>query len=170
MPSNIAAVTPVIAACPSTNAPRLNRTRDVVLGASGIQQHLPATRAPSEGRPIGICSLHRGSALRRYLRRYVSLNLLVGGTIGYLSDSNRHADLMLELVSHSYQRRSKPITTNRPFVEWREVFPDAALAVSVIDRLVCNAAIIAIEGDSYRLRKARERTEPRARRCWQLPS
>ena len=70
---------------------------------------------------------------------------------------------MFELVSRRYQVRSTLITTNRPFAEWHEVFPNAACVVSLIDRLVHNAEIIAIEGESYRLKEARERTERRAR-------
>jgi len=80
-----------------------------------------------------------------------------------LSYSNRHADLMFELVSRRYQNRSTLITTNRPFAEWREVFPNAACVVSLIDRLIHNAEIVAIEGESYRLKEARERTEQRSR-------
>src|SRR5439155_26543807 len=76
---------------------------------------------------------------------------------------NPHADLMFELVSRRYQNRSTLITTNRPLAEWREVFPNAACVVSLIDRLIHNAEIIAIEGESYRLKEARERTEQRSR-------
>jgi hypothetical protein len=47
-----------------------------------------------------------------------------------------------------YQSKSTLVTTNRPFAEWREVFPNAACVVSLVDRLVHNAEIIAIEGDS----------------------
>jgi hypothetical protein len=65
--------------------------------------------------------------------------------------------------SRRYQLRSTLITTNRPFAEWREGFPNAACVVSLIDRLVHNAEIIAIEAESYRLKEARERTEQRAR-------
>ena len=84
--------------------------------------------------------------------------------VGYLSYSNRHADLLFELVSRRYQARSTVITTNRPFAEWHEVFPNAACVVSLIDRLVHNAEIVAIDGESYRLKEARERTEQRARK------
>ena len=66
--------------------------------------------------------------------------------------------------AYSYGERSTLITTNRPFAEWHEVFPNAACVVSLIDRLVHNAEIVAIDGDSYRLKEARERTEQRARR------
>jgi DNA replication protein DnaC len=118
----------------------------------------------SAGQLLGdLCALDSDAALRRRLRHYARPQLLVIDEVGYLSYSNRHADLMFELVSRRYQKRSTLITTNRPFAEWREVFPNATCVVSLIDRLVHNAEIIAIEGDSFRLKEARERTEQRAR-------
>jgi IstB-like ATP binding protein len=54
--------------------------------------------------------------------------------------------------------------TNKPFKEWNEVFPNAACVVSLVDRLVHRAEVIAIEGESYRLKEARERAEARSRR------
>jgi len=119
----------------------------------------------SAGQLLGdLCALDSDSALRRRLRHYARPQLLVIDEVGYLSYSNRHADLLFELVSRRYQARSTLITTNRPFAEWHEVFPNAACVVSLIDRLVHNAEIIAIDGESYRLKEARERTEQRARR------
>ena len=83
--------------------------------------------------------------------------------MGYLSYSHRHADLLFELVSRRYEQKSTLITTNRPFAEWGEVFPGAACVVSLIDRLLHHAEIIAIEGDSYRLKEAQERAAQRRR-------
>ena len=118
----------------------------------------------SAGQLLGdLSALDSDAALRRRLRHYARPQLLVIDEVGYLSYSNRHADLMFELISRRYQYRSTLITTNRPFAEWREVFPNAACVVSLIDRLVHNAEIIAIDGESYRLKEARERTEQRAR-------
>jgi DNA replication protein DnaC len=118
----------------------------------------------SAGQLLGdLGALDSDAALRRRLRHYARPQLLAIDEVGYLSYSNRHADLMFELTSRRYQNRSTLITTNRPFAEWREVFPNAACVVSLIDRLVHNAEIIAIDGESYRLKEARERTEQRAR-------
>ena len=58
---------------------------------------------------------------------------------------------------------TKLVTTNRFFAEWREVFPNAACVVSLVDRLVHNAEVLAIEGESYRLKEAQERADQRAR-------
>ena len=82
---------------------------------------------------------------------------------GYLSYSNRHADLLFELISRRYQNKSTLVTTNRPFAEWREVFPNAACVVSLVDRLLHHAEIVSIEGDSWRLKEARDRAEQRTR-------
>lgn len=101
------------------------------------------------------------SALRRRLKRYTHPELLVIDEIGYLSYGNRHADLLFEIVSRRYEEKSTVVTTNRPFAEWGEVFPNASCVVSLIDRLVHNAEIINIEGDSYRLKEARERSQQR---------
>lgn len=100
-------------------------------------------------------------ALRRRLKRYTHPELLVIDEIGYLSYGNRHADLLFEIVSRRYEEKSTVVTTNRPFAEWGEVFPNASCVVSLIDRLVHNAEIINIEGDSYRLKEARERAQQR---------
>jgi DNA replication protein DnaC len=101
------------------------------------------------------------NALRHRLSVYARPRLLVVDEVGYLSYSNRHADLLFEIVSRRYEAKSTLITTNRPFAEWGEVFPNAACVVSLVDRLVHHAEIIAIQGQSYRLKEAKERSEQR---------
>jgi DNA replication protein DnaC len=156
----------------------LNEAANVVLvgpngvGKSTIAQNI-AHQALIEGHTVlftsagqllgDLAALDSDSALRRRLRHYTRPQLLVIDEVGYLSYSNRHADLMFELISRRYQNKSTLVTTNRAFAEWREVFPNAACVVSLVDRLLHNAEIVAIEGDSYRLKEARERTEQRAR-------
>jgi DNA replication protein DnaC len=101
------------------------------------------------------------NALRRRLALYARPRLLVIDEIGYLSYSNRHADLLFEIVSRRYEEKSTIITTNKPFAEWNQVFPNASCVVSLVDRLVHHAEIIPIEGESYRLKEAKEQSEKR---------
>lgn len=109
-----------------------------------------------------LAALDSDSTLRRRLRRYAQPDILVIDEVGYLSYSNRHADLLFELISRRYHNHSTIVTTNRPFAEWSEVFPNAACVVSLVDRLMHRAEVIAVEGESYRLKEARERNEARA--------
>jgi len=97
----------------------------------------------------------RGLAQR--LRYYTNRALLVIDEIGYLAYDARAADLLFQVVSRRYERRSLVLTTNLPFSEWPTIFPNAATATALIDRLVHHAEILTIEGDSYRRRVAEAR-------------
>ncbi len=99
------------------------------------------------------------AALRRRLHQYSAPDVLVIDEIGYLSYSNRHADLLFELLNRRYEKKSTIITTNKPFAQWHEVFPSAGCIVSLADRLVHRSEVIAIEGKSYRLKEAQERSD-----------
>jgi len=81
----------------------------------------------SAGQLLGdLCALDSDSTLQRRLRHYARPQPLVIDEVGYLSYSNRHADMLFQLVSRRYQNKSTLITTNRAFGEWNEVFPNAA--------------------------------------------
>lgn len=98
------------------------------------------------------------NALRRRIQHYVKPKILIIDELGYLSYSNRHADLMFEVISRRYQTSSTIITTNKVFAEWGEIFPNASCVVSLIDRLIHNSEIIDIDADSYRMKEAKEKT------------
>ncbi len=111
-----------------------------------------------------LAALDSDNALRRRIKHYAKPALLIIDEVGYLSYSNRHADLLFEIVNQRYEQRSTLVTTNRPFAEWNDVFPNAACVVSLVDRLVHHSEIIAIEGQSYRMKEAKEQaTERRSR-------
>jgi len=116
-----------------------------------------------------LAALDSDTALRRRLTHYARPDLLIIDEVGYLSYGNRHADLLFELISRRYERQSTLVTTNRPFSEWGEVFPNAACVVSLVDRLMHHAEIIGLEGESYRLREARERSERKQRKAEDPP-
>jgi DNA replication protein DnaC len=93
-------------------------------------------------------------ALERRLRHYVEPRLLVIDEIGYLTFDNRAADLLFQVVSRRYERRSILLTTNLAFKDWGTIFPNAACVTALIDRLTHHAEIITLTGESYRRREA----------------
>ncbi len=101
------------------------------------------------------------NALRRRINFYVQPQLLVIDEMGYLSYSNRHADLLFEIISRRYQVKPTIITTNKPFNEWGEIFPNASCVVSLVDRLVHHSEIIDIDAKSFRLKEAKEQSAKR---------
>ena len=111
-----------------------------------------------------LAAMDSNSALRRRLKRYTQPQLLVIDEVGYLSYGNRHADLLFEIISQRYENKPTIVTTNRPFSEWGEIFPNAACVVSLVDRLVHHAEIIVFEGESYRMKEAKARSSQRKKK------
>ena len=111
-----------------------------------------------------LAGLDSDSALRYRLRRYAAPDLLVIDEVGYLSYSNRHADLLFELINRRHDKKSTLITTNKSFSEWSEVFPNASCVVAMIDRLVHHAEILSIKGESYRRKEAQEHAATKSKK------
>ncbi len=111
-----------------------------------------------------LAGLDSDSALRCRLRRYAAPDLLVIAEVGYLPYSNRHPDLLFELINRRHEKKSTLITTNLSFSEWSAVFPNASCVVAMIDRLVYHAEILAIKGESYRRKEAQEQAAARSRK------
>jgi DNA replication protein DnaC len=107
---------------------------------------------------LDLTSQETARALQRRLRGYLRPSLIAIDEIGYLAYDAHAADLLFQVVSRRYEQKSIVLTTNLPFKQWDTVFPTAACAVALIDRLTHHAEIIAIEGESYRKREA-ERTQ-----------
>ncbi|MBM4029074.1 MAG: AAA family ATPase [Planctomycetes bacterium] len=102
-------------------------------------------------------------SLERRLAHYARPTLLAVDEVGYLSYDNRAADLLFQVVSRRYEHRSMVLTTNLPFRDWNTVFPNAACATALIDRLTHHAEILAIDGHSYRKREAEQTRKERHR-------
>ena len=102
------------------------------------------------------------TSLQRKLALFARPSLLCIDELGYLSYDTRHADLLFEVVSRRYENKSLLITTNKPFGEWGEVFPNATTVVTIVDRLVHRCELVNIEGDSYRLKESKEQAKKSA--------
>ena len=102
------------------------------------------------------------TALARRLRRYVNPVVLLIDEVGYLSYDSRAADLLFEVVSRRHEQRPIILTTNKPFAEWNEVFPNASSVTALVDRLLHHAEIVKIEGDSYRAKEAKQHAAEKA--------
>jgi DNA replication protein DnaC len=84
-------------------------------------------------------------------------HLLILDDLSYLQKSQAETSVLFELISARYERRSIMITANQPFGAWDKIFPDPAMTVAAIDRLVHHAIILEINTDSYRRRTAQAR-------------
>ena len=82
----------------------------------------------------------------------------------YPSFDDKAADLLYEVINRRYERKPVIVTTNRPFKEWNEVFPNATCIATLLDSLLHHADVTVIEGDSYRVRESEREAAARRRK------
>jgi DNA replication protein DnaC len=110
-----------------------------------------------------LADAQRHGRLDDELARLQRIPLLIVDEVGYIPFDPQAANLMFMLVSRRYERASLTVTSNKPFSGWGEIFGDDIVAAAMIDRLVHHAEILALKGDSYRL-KDRDLARPPADR------
>ena len=94
----------------------------------------------------------RSGSLAREYRTLDRIDVLLIDELGYIPFEREATDLLFQLISQRYERRSIALTTNLDFEKWTQVFPDEMTARAVIDRLVHHGAVFAFKGESHRLR------------------
>src|SRR5262245_14562818 len=103
----------------------------------------------------------RAGRLAEEIVRLGRIPLLVVDEVGYIPFDQHAANLIFQAVSARYERASRIVTSNKPFSAWGEIFGDEVVAAAMIDRLVHHAEILALKGDSYRLKGKDLATRPR---------
>jgi DNA replication protein DnaC len=99
-----------------------------------------------------LADAHHNGSLQAELARLGRYPVLVVDEVGYIPFEAEAANLFFQLVSARYERASLIVTSNKAFGRWGEVFGDEVVAAAMIDRLVHHAEVIALKGDSYRLK------------------
>ncbi len=99
-----------------------------------------------------LAEAHHAGRLQDELRRLGRYPLLVVDEVGYVPFEPEAANLFFHPVSSRYERATLIVTSNKNFARWGEVFGDDTVAAAMIDRLVHHAEVVALKGDSYRLK------------------
>jgi len=99
----------------------------------------------------------RELALEAAINRLDRFDLQILGDLAYVSKDQAETSVLFQLISARYERRSTAITANQPFGAWGKVFPDPAMTLAAVDRLVHHATIFEINVDSYRRRATLDR-------------
>ncbi len=99
----------------------------------------------------------RDLALEPSIAKLDKYHLLILDDITYVAKDQAETSVLFELISARYERRSTLITANQPFGEWGKIFPDPAMTLAAVDRLVHHATIFEMNVESYRRRTAAQR-------------
>lgn len=108
-------------------------------------------------------TLYRGIAdnsVGRIIETTLRADLILIDEIGFAPLDDTGAQLFFRLIAGAYEKRSVGIASHWPFEDWGRFLPEQTTAVSLLDRLLHHAVVIATTGESYRMKEARNTLKP----------
>ena len=111
-------------------------------------------------------TLYRGMAdnsVGRVIENILRADLVIVDEVGFAPLDDTGAQLLFRFVAAAYERRALGIGSHWPFDQWGRFLPEHTTAVSLLDRLLHHAVVVATDGESFRMRQARTRGGARTR-------
>jgi DNA replication protein DnaC len=103
-------------------------------------------------------AFHLESELSKYRRP----DVLIIDELGYVSLDTQASNLFFQVISARHDASLGTIaTTNLPFGKFNQIFANDAIAHAIVDRLVNEAEVFFMEGESYREHQRKEKTQKR---------
>ena len=98
--------------------------------------------------------IHDGGDLQPFLKQIEKLDLLICDEWGYVSVHRDGAQLLFQVISACYEKRSLILTTNLEFSKWVNIFLDEAMTTAMIDRLIHHSHRLIFDGESHRVKNS----------------
>ncbi len=95
--------------------------------------------------------------LNNFLGSMKKTELIVIDEVGFVPLHKDAAELLFQIISDCYERKSLIITSNLEFSQWNTVFGDNRLTAALVDRLIHHSHIVIFSGESYRLTQSMNR-------------
>src|SRR5450830_982778 len=105
----------------------------------------------------------RDLRLPQELAKLDRFDLLILDDLSYVRRDQAETSVLFELIAERYERKSLALTANQPFSGWDQVFPEAAMTLAAVDRLVHHSTIFELNVESYRRRAAKPGAVPAQR-------
>lgn len=104
--------------------------------------------------------MYRGLADNTVSKQIATLlraDLAIVDELGFAPLDPTGVQLLFRFVSAAYERRALGIASHWPFEQWGKFLPEQATAASLLDRLLPHTVVIVTEGESFRLKDARQK-------------
>ncbi len=105
---------------------------------------------------MSLIKAKREDRLRQRLETIDRYDFLLVDELGYIPFEREATDLLFQVITRRYERKSIGITTNLAFPDWVQVFPSENATGAVVDRLIHHGTVFELNGESHRLRSRKK--------------
>ena len=97
------------------------------------------------------------NSVGKVITQILKADLILIDEIGFAPMDGTGAELFFRIVAAAYERRSLGVASHWPFEDWGKFLPEHTTAVSLLDRLLHHRVIVITDGESFRMKEARQK-------------
>jgi len=97
------------------------------------------------------------NSVGKVIGQIMKADLILVDEIGFAPMDATGAELFFRTVAAAYEHRSLGIGSHWPFEDWGKFLPEHTTAVSLLDRLLHHSITLVTNGESFRMKEARQR-------------
>lgn len=101
-----------------------------------------------------LSELKKGGMLGSFIKQITKAKLLILDEWGYVPLDRIGAQILFEIISEYYERKSLIINTNIEFSQWVNVFYDEKMTSAIVDRVLHHCHLLLFPGPSNRMRES----------------
>jgi DNA replication protein DnaC len=105
-------------------------------------------------------TLYRGMAdnsVGKMIDQTLRADFVIVDELGFAPLDDAGTQLLFRFVAAAYERVSLGVASHWPLEQWGRFLPEPTTAVSLLDRLLHHSVVILTDGDSFRMREARQK-------------
>lgn len=128
------------------------------LGYGACQKGLSVLFVATSDMVNALTRAEKSFQLSQELKKYKRPQVLILDELGYVNMDSQGSNLFFQVISARHDQGLGTIaTTNLPFGKWNQIFANNAIVHAIVDRLVGDAEVFYLEGQSYREFKKKAR-------------
>ncbi len=108
-------------------------------------------------------TLYRGLAdntVGKVIDQTLRADFVIVDELGFAPLDDAGTQLLFRFVAAAYERVSLGVASHWPFDQWGRFLPEPTTAVSLLDRLLHHSVVVLTNGESFRMREAKQKGGP----------
>lgn len=128
------------------------------IGHSLVKSGIPVLFIPAFKLVQRLLSAKQDLRLEKELKKLDRFDAVIIDDIGYIQQGREEMEVLFTFLAERYERKTVMISSNLVFSQWDKIFKDPMTTAAAVDRLVHHSIIIEMNQESYRTKKAKEKS------------
>jgi DNA replication protein DnaC len=126
----------------------------IALGMEACKRGIPTRFFRTAALVNQLSEAKKSGTLSLFMKKILKADLIICDEWGYIPLDRTGAQLLFEVISECYERKTIILNTNLEFSKWVNIFYDEQMTSAILDRILHHCHLLLFPGQSNRMRES----------------